>query len=1005
MRRFLSLICILLIMTMPIVTAQSLSVQQFAGRDGVRNVAKTTDTLTIRAQVTIPNDPDITPNQVRLITSEGISYFFTTCTPQVGGAICTLNYDLVGVGGVDDYTIAAFNDDNVQVTQAVEELVNDFIDPEMLTFYAEKEILGPGPVKISYRAEDYSFVPGDTEACAGVGNVKIFENTQSSGFRASIPGTTRVNDCTVEGEYSYTPQNTGNVTLCAVAFDRIGKTSAPLCTSIYVDRMAPAIRGFRIAAYDGATLYTIPPEGMSASVEVRIEDPSLDVNSVRADFSRLAGAAYSDRGPNDIGIAPLRTVIWHDIPITSVSPCEFTVRAADDLGNTVSQKLTCTIVSDTSPPEAISMSTGFTSGDGTPLLGIQGTLTVLFREKGMARSEAFLDTHNLGLGIRRADFCEPLGADWACRWKLPANVPAGRYSATVVTSTRDDLGNQLQAPASYAFDYDSTPPSITGGPRISIFHANNDYGDKLVHGDVIEVEYDVSGAYGGVANVSDFGAATLVPASCDASTCTFAFTVERSGGFTGKALMRITDDAGNFVEQTRQFEVFDVLDEPNPNYWKSSVTCTPKVLDRSSTVLVNHQVYCRIKLTPYSNEKKVEVVATGMGPWKQCTGDIQTSVAAPPELINNGYKSREPYMRVLLPTREFPEAQFNLTCPMYILTQVGDGFTSYPETENVTMQIAFGDSPIGSMSENIDEKIEEAVDDAQRFGKWLDALNKFFDVANKICQLRQMFWNIAAALEVIHVTMSALSISTKFLGAPVEPGRQAWCQAKEQYVTFLGKPGQGIDSFLQPFCGFLNCQQVNTELTGPIDTDIVPGATEFVNQQGEGPIAGEPGQPPIINVKDSIVWSVATLCVPGIIYNVDKYRQIQCRYATCLKREVKDSGVPISVCEDEKAYLTCAYVWGQAFAAIPYTAITQYWINTVKEWLSNPFAALAALIGAFCEAHCGTSYGTINIGCSFAKVFESVGRVIDDVQSVKTDDFFKVGQGPCQQLEDLEDEE
>jgi hypothetical protein len=799
-----------------------------------------------------------------------------------------------------------------------------------------------------------------------------------------------INNCAIDGTYDYTPTAAGKVKLCAVAFDRLQRKSVPQYVDLTVDRSPPAFGGFRIAdASDGATIHSMPPSGIVANVEVTITDDSLNVNSVAADFSKLTGSSLdANRGPNDVGTAPTRTITWYNVPITRVTPCEFSVKATDLLGNTGSRLYTCDIVEDTSPPEVLGETTGFTSEDGTIRLGVQGTLTVRFKEAGMSRANAYLDTRGLGMGIKKAESCEQVSGNWECAWHLPANAPVNRYELSVTTQTTDDLGNALANEAHFNIDYDPSPPTIISGPSIKVFHQDNDYGDQIVRGDTVELAYNVTDAFSAIINASATGAG-VVPGVCDETgLCTFAFTIEHSGSYHSALPVRFVDDSGNHADTAYNLTVHGILNETHPNYWTSTVTCSPDKIDRSTTTLVNHQIYCRAHLTATDNS--ASTVSATLGPLDQCNGTNISNSISDISIVNGGYKSRDPYMRVLLATREYPEVGLNLTCPMYILTQVGDGFTSYPEQENVTMHIEFGDSNLGTLSQAVDSKINSAQKDVDDLNKWLDTAVKVLQFGDKVCQVRTLLWDVLGVLEIVNV---ALDVASKGWPA-LEPTRQAWCQGKSVYTTGLAASYKGIDeAVLRPICNFINCNNFFGA-----DINLLSSVANVGTQKSTEP--GQESNPPVVNVRESIIWSVATLCLPGIVYNIDKYRQIQCQYTTCLKRDVKKLGVPVSVCDDQKSYMTCVLIWTQIFYTIPYANLINSALELVKSAISDPFVALTLVVSNVCPRLCNIAFA--NAACSVLKVAELIGRAIGDVQQIsKTKNYFKLGQGPCQELKDF----
>lgn len=64
--------------------------------------------------------------------------------------------------------------------------------------------------------------------------------------------------------------------------------------------------------------------------------------------------------------------------------------------------------------------------------------------------------------------------------------------------------------------------------------------------------------------------------------------------------------------------------------------------------------------------------------------------------------------------------------------------------------------------------------------------------------------------------------------------------------------------------------------------------------------------------KQSLIASIGTVCIGGIVYNLEKLRQIQCQYIKCLEDTAKQGG-DIAICEDTKQTAQCMYVTGQIF--------------------------------------------------------------------------------------------
>jgi len=93
-----------------------------------------------------------------------------------------------------------------------------------------------------------------------------------------------------------------------------------------------------------------------------------------------------------------------------------------------------------------------------------------------------------------------------------------------------------------------------------------------------------------------------------------------------------------------------------------------------------------------------------------------------------------------------------------------------------------------------------------------------------------------------------------------------------------------------------------------------------------------------VKITDSIILSILTLCLPGILEKLYEYKQIKCETARCYYDSVKN-GLDPSFCSQHQAYKTCTYIVGEAFA-IPPVSIIEYYRNAISQLLANPVGAL-----------------------------------------------------------------
>jgi len=171
-----------------------------------------------------------------------------------------------------------------------------------------------------------------------------------------------------------------------------------------------------------------------------------------------------------------------------------------------------------------------------------------------------------------------------------------------------------------------------------------------------------------------------------------------------------------------------------------------------------------------------------------------------------------------------------------------------------------------------------------------------------------------------------------------------------------------------------------------------------------------------INVKDSLVLSTVTLCLPGILEKTNEFKQNKCEKAVCYYEAVKNNLDP-SFCEKQYAYRTCTYIVGEIFA-IPPMAMLEYWRNMIAQVLANPVGYLYSAAVKYARKDIAASC-TNPVTCNVVKnpkLGASVVLVlVTDVASLAQYfkdlidnglDTFKLNSNPdyCEQLGDIREE-
>ena len=266
-------------------------------------------------------------------------------------------------------------------------------------------------------------------------------------------------------------------------------------------------------------------------------------------------------------------------------------------------------------------------------------------------------------------------------------------------------------------------------------------------------------------------------------------------------------------------------------------------------------------------------------------------------------------------------------------------------------------------------------------------------------------WGTAAA------SLTATKVACSAAWEAADQAAQTNAQAEKFRNQICGQ-GEGlkkkftdsIDKYLAPFCNFINCDWGAAGQNGDSGSEggIMSGVGKFFNYINPNNYLKIGGISPGIPVKDSMVWSVASLCLPGIISNINKYREINCKYALCIGQDVVGRGLPISSCEKAKEYALCQFIWGQVFNSIPFVGTLQGWVDTLESIITNPFAAFAFLLGQYCKGFCDKDITTEAAQkwkiCAPAKTLDALSSFITDIKGKIDPSFWSIPQTACDQL-------
>ncbi|MFQ5621525.1 MAG: hypothetical protein ACE5FT_06820, partial [Candidatus Nanoarchaeia archaeon] len=374
-----------------------------------------------------------------------------------------------------------------------------------------------------------------------------------------------------------------------------------------------------------------------------------------------------------------------------------------------------------------------------------------------------------------------------------------------------------------------------------------------------------------------------------------------------------------------------------------------------------------------------------------------------------------------------------------------------PEVENITITIPFYNQALGDVYEGLDAQVEAAVADAKSNMEFVSKLQKFFAMAEKLCDFKQTLASIAGTIDTVTIW---LGITDDGLGRAV-PGvnaaRVGLC-GKSNFFNDLFyneqkiqkeklKPGGpktktvskgGFPGFLNKMCAFVNCRAGEEEGMGGVlrtiggdsgkackwaknffgkiggvegfaVTDQQKALHQYDSKYADTSFQDSKKRPATLNIKESIILSSMCLCVPGIIYNLNKLREIECQKALCMKSEVRDKGLPPTVCNDLEGYLKCNFIVGDVFSLFPPARVWSQVTDLLSTVLANPVELFQLYSGFVCRGMCPAKADKY-LACRIPKTLSKLGDAIVSFTGIgKVKDFrMTPTSGSCDELEDAQ---
>ncbi len=755
--------------------------------------------------------------------------------------------------------------------------------------------------------------------------------------------------------------------------------SKDMSYSFAEDKTSPVIKNLKVTDRQNNDIASwISGNSLQAYVYVDISDnDALDMNSIKADLGELNTLKnYKDIKPSSCPKEVNGTRCRWDVEIqlNQSKSVSLMFKANDRSKNNASESLTYSFKVDNTGPVAKDIKTNIIYNGIYYVKEIGSTITVGFTESGVGLDEAFLDLTDLGAGIKKADEC----INNVCYWKnIAISRGDGTYKVRVSPNTKDKIGNTLGNSLEIDVKVDVTAPIVKSVKVEPVAGSNPLIEGYIQTGNALLITATVYEpialtAYGDFSKfIKD---AKSVPTVCYVENNTWTCTWETSeiniaGYIVGYLRFNFTDFMGN-TEIFEQPLIVLAAENETLDYWKNKIgNPSPSGIDKELVALYDPFIWFPVDLES-KGESKIWPLSVELGECINVEGEsygayLSSEFGNKPELFD--YNSAEPgtlpykiYLKYTLERAEPPKDELPIKCTIKIRTLVNKQRISQIETENITVEIPYYYNPLGTLDKNIKAEINRVSNGWLVKGKWIETFNNILNYARTICRFVNSYYNLVTIYAYIKSVLSGACALTAGLGCAAA--------VKQGVIVELNKLTlhRIYDTYAYKWCKLLNCQmwpKVGEQSNA--DKWILGRMREAYSREGYW------GN---VDPQHSLILSAIYLCLPGVLYNLQKARVIDCQYVNCLKQSAYN--VPIQMCTSQRSYGYCKFVYGEFFNLIPFAAAASYLVQNVKRALSHPLESIGFAISVPCRLMC-TSATPEGIGCFPCTVAENFNLLLE----------------------------
>ncbi len=344
--------------------------------------------------------------------------------------------------------------------------------------------------------------------------------------------------------------------------------------------------------------------------------------------------------------------------------------------------------------------------------------------------------------------------------------------------------------------------------------------------------------------------------------------------------------------------------------------------------------------------------------------------------------------------RTFRGVNIPYVCQLKIYSRLGNTALKNAETQEIVLAVPFAFSALGSIDENLAQKVREMKEsDFMKFANALEYANTAIAWINYVLGFMNTIKNVYELISLFSSGSVAAAAKLEDTGFLSTLGQALKGQCLSLDVSQIA--GWKTLEYVNMIAQILNCNPRDPEEIQKANNAGDDKSTDWglswygwwqrsvldaYNKASGRDFLGRPAD----SLYENIYLSAAGLCIPGLIYNLHKAREIQCRQIVCYGIEVPAGVATYDSCDKLYDLQMCEFWAGPAVDLVPLMG----GIAELGKILKNaggftPLGVLKVTEIAVCAALCfqKDESGFLYYSCKAVTGLNKVANIVNDIVS------------------------